>query len=98
VNSDATIRRLKAMQPELARSGVAALYLFGSFARGDETHDSDIDLAFEVEPESRFNLFDQAALQAMLQERLGRHVDFLARDALHPDLKPKIERDLVRVF
>ena len=86
------------MQPELLRSGIAALYVFGSFARGDSRADSDIDLAFEVEPGSKFNLFDQASLQMMLEERLGRHVDFLSRHAIHPDLKPRIERDLVRVF
>lgn len=93
-----TIESLKAMQPELARSGIAALYLFGSFARGDMREDSDIDLAFEVEPDIKFSLFDQASLQAMLEARLGRHVDFLQRDAIHPDLRPRIERDLVRVF
>ena len=86
------------MQPELAHSGIAALYVFGSFARGDSRVDSDIDLAFEVESGSKFNLFDQASLRMMLEERLGRHVDFLSRDAIHPDLKPRIERDLVRVF
>lgn len=86
------------MQPELARSGIAALYLFGSLARGETRTDSDIDLAFEVEPDSKFNLFDQASLQLMLQERLGRHVDFLAREAIHSDLRPSIERELVRVF
>lgn len=86
------------MQPELASSGVSALYLFGSFARGDSHGDSDVDLAFEIEPGSRFNLFDQASIRQMLANRLGRHVDFLARQALHPDLRPKIERELVRVF
>lgn len=98
MNAQSTIEHLKAMQPELARSGIAALYLFGSFARGDTRAASDIDLAFEIEPGSKFNLFDQASLQQMLEKRLGCHVDFLARHALHPDLKPKIERELVRVF
>jgi predicted nucleotidyltransferase len=98
MSPNSTIERLKAMQPELARSGVSALYLFGSFARGDTRADSDIDLAFEIEPGSKFNLSDQASIQQMLESRLGRHVDFLARHALHPDLKPKIERELVRVF
>lgn len=98
MNAQSTIERLKAMQPELARSGIAALYLFGSSARGDARAGSDIDLAFEVEPGSKFNLFDQASLQQMLEKRLGRQVDFLARQALHPDLKPKIEREMVRVF
>ncbi|MGN6500044.1 MAG: nucleotidyltransferase family protein [Tsuneonella sp.] len=86
------------MQPELARSGIAALYLFGSFARGEGREDSDIDLAFELDPGRRFNLFDQASLQVMLEQRLGRPVDFLERHAIHPDLRPRIERDLVRVF
>ena len=86
------------MQPELARSGIAALYLFGSFARNDMRDDSDIDLAFEVTQGSNFNLVHQASLQAMLEEQLGRHVDFLDRRAIHPDLRPRIERDLVRVF
>lgn len=98
MNAQSAIDHLKALQPELARSGVSALYLFGSFARGDNCANSDIDLAFEVEPGSKFNLFDQGSIQQMLAIRLGRHVDFLARDALHPDLKPKIERELVRVF
>jgi uncharacterized protein len=93
-----TIERLKAMQGELSTSGIAALYLFGSFARGDMRDDSDIDPAFEVKQGSKFNLFDQASLQVMLSERLGRHVDFLERHSIHPDLKPRIERDLVRVF
>ncbi len=98
MNAQSAIERLKVMQPELSQSGISALYLFGSFARGDMREDSDIDLAFEVEPGSKFDLFDQAGLQVMLEERLGRHVDFLCRDAIHPDLQPTIERDLVRVF
>lgn len=98
MNAPATIQHLKSMQPELTRFGIEALYVFGSLARGDSAADSDIDLAFDFDPESKFNLFDQVSLQAMLEERLGRRVDFLARHAIHPDLKPKIERDLVRVF
>lgn len=98
MNAQSTIERLKALEPELTRSGIAALYLFGSHARGENRPHSDIDLAFEVDPGSRFNLFDQASLQQMLEQRLGNRVDFLARHALHADLKPKIERELVRVF
>jgi predicted nucleotidyltransferase len=98
MNAQSAIERLKAMQPELSQSGISALYFFGSFARGDMREDSDIDLAFEVEPGSKFNLFHQAGLQQMLEERLGRHVDFLHRHSIHPDLRPRIERELVRVF
>lgn len=85
-------------EPELRAAGLSALYLFGSHARGDSREDSDIDLAFDVADNSDFNLFDQGRLQNRLEELLGRKVDFLERDAIHPDLRPRIERDLVRVF
>lgn len=98
MNAQSAIEQLKAMQPELAQSGISALYLFGSFARGDMREDSDVDLAFEIKPGTQFDLFHQAALQLMLEERLGRHVDFFDRHAIHPDLRPTIERDLMRLF
>ena len=98
MNSSSAIAQLRALRPELSRRGISALYLFGSLARGDSGAHADIDLAFELEDDSKFNLFDQALLQAMIAERLGRSVDFLAREAIHPDLKPGMERDLVRVF
>jgi predicted nucleotidyltransferase len=100
MNAQSTIDRLKAMQPELARSGVAALFLFGSFARGEADEDSDVDLAFEIDDafDSGFSLLDQAKLQNLLEEKLGRKVDFLERHAIHRDLRPRIEREMVRVF
>ena len=85
---------------ELRAAGLSALYLFGSQARGEGRDGSDIDLAFDVAPEAneKFNLLDQAGLQIRLQELLGRKVDFLERRAIHRDLRPRIERDLVRLL
>ena len=42
---DEVIARLKATEPALRGFGVAALYLFGSHARGDARPDSDWDIA-----------------------------------------------------
>ncbi len=85
---------------ELRAAGLSALYLFGSQARGDAGDGSDIDFAFDVAPEAnaRFSLIDQAGLQIRLQELFGRKVDFLERSALHRDLRPRIERDMIRVL
>ncbi len=100
VNSQSTIDELEALKPELSRAGIAALYLFGSYARGDMRQDSDIDLAFDVDDahNETFSLIDQAGLQMRLESQLGRKVDFLERRALHRDLRPRIERDMVRIF
>jgi len=45
--------------------------LFGSYARGEETEESDLDLLVELEDESISNL---AQLEARLEERLDREV------------------------
>lgn len=86
--------------PELRAAGLSALYLFGSQARGDARSTSDVDLAFEVSDEAGrcFSLFDQGRLQMKLQDMLGCKVDFVERHSIHPDLKPRIERELVRLF
>jgi uncharacterized protein len=100
VDAQSTIERLKAMQPELTSAGIGALYLFGSVARGDSGEASDIDLAFDVDDAAnrKFSLLDLIGLKLQLEDRFGRKVDFLERRALHRDLKPRIEREMVRVF
>ena len=86
--------------PELRARGIAALYLFGSQARGDAGADSDIYLAFDVAEEANatFSLLDQADLQLRLQDLLGKKVDFLERRAIHRDLRPRVEHDMVRLL
>jgi nucleotidyltransferase-like protein len=43
MNRAEVINQLKSLEPELRAHGVAALYLFGSYARGDAGPDSDVD-------------------------------------------------------
>ncbi len=50
------MQRLKATEPELRRRGVAHLSVFGSLVRGEARHDSDIDIAVEIESGRSFSL------------------------------------------
>lgn len=60
--------------PILARRKVAGVWLFGSFARGAEADDSDIDLAILCEPALGF---DRAALMDSIGNTVGRDVDVI---------------------
>jgi uncharacterized protein len=93
-----TIDALKSFEPELRAQGVSALYLFGSYARGEETVESDIDLLFDLAPDVRFSLFDQARISTQLSELLHAKVDFIPRRALHSILKERVEAEKVTVF
>ncbi len=95
---NAAIDRLNALGPTLRAEGLSALYLFGSAARDDAHPDSDIDLLFEVESGRKFSLIDQAQLQIMLSEELGRNIDFIERAGLRPSVRKRVESEMVRIF
>ena len=94
----AAARRLKAMEPDLRREGVVALWMFGSVARDAAEPGSDIDLAVEFDPASKASLLTVARLQQDLQEALGVPVDIGIRDDLRPHVVEGFQRDAVRVF
>lgn len=92
------LERLRSLEPELRSRGVAALYLFGSVARGEARADSDVDLFFDDAPNATLSLLDVIGIQHFLQDVLGAKVDLITRDSLHPLLRADIEAEAVPVF
>jgi hypothetical protein len=74
--------------PILKRYDVKRAAFFGSFVRGDQKEDSDIDILVEFEGEK--SLLDLAGLKIELEEALGRKVDVLTYNSLHPLLRDRI--------
>lgn len=84
-------RELAAMVPELRqRYPVAYLGVFGSWVRGEQTADSDLDLL--VDFDGPIDLFAYARLQEEIGRRLGLRVDLVHR----PGLKPAIGANVLR--
>jgi len=74
--------------PILKKHDVSRAALFGSAACGEATEKSDIDLLVSFEGEK--SLLDLAGLKIELEELLGRKVDVVTYDSLHPLLKERI--------
>jgi len=74
--------------PVLKRYDVKRAAFFGSFVRGEQKGDSDIDILVEFEGEK--SLLDLAGLKIELEEILGRKVDVLTYRSLHPLLRDRI--------
>lgn len=75
--------------------GVAALYVFGSVARGEAAAGSDLDLLVEFESQPTFARFMD--LKFLLEDTLGVRVDLGTRSALRDQLRPRIESEARRV-
>ena len=98
MTKDEVISRLKATEPALRAQGAASLYLFGSHARDEASDSSDVDVFIDRDPDRSFGFIELTNIQFLLEEALGTQVDLATRTALHPRLRPEIERTAIRVM
>jgi predicted nucleotidyltransferase len=75
------------------KHGAKSLKIFGSFARGEESNNSDIDLLVELE--SGRSLLDLVGLKYEVEELTKRKVDIVTERGLHWYLKERILSEAV---
>lgn len=82
----------------LARYDASEAYLFGSFARGEQTPDSDIDLRLVCGNTMTFGTLYE--LSHELEKELGRKVDIVTNPPEHmrPPFRKSIEQDEARIY
>ena len=92
---DDVIARLRAAAPDvLVREPVKVAYLFGSHARGEADHLSDVDVALpalDVLPRDRLDL--RLKLTAALSSALGEEVDVIVLDEVPLTLAGRVVLD-----
>ena len=96
-------RNIKSLVNKAIREGVYAekiekISLFGSYIRGEQTENSDIDLLIEFDPKAHITLFDLVDIQETLEKILGIKVDILTPGALSPYIKDNILNEARLVY
>lgn len=76
------------------RFKVKRIGLFGSYARGEQTENSDVDILVEVDPSIGLEFI---TLADSIEHLLGTKVDLVSHRALKPRAKQYIERELIYV-
>lgn len=90
------IEILKKHRDDLRAEGVSHIGLFGSFARGTETPQSDIDLVADFE--ERVSLVDIVRIEGKLARLLGRRVDLVEGRAVAARARSSMTRDRINAF
>lgn len=72
---------------------ISGIALFGSFARDEQTKNSDIDLLVEFSDNP--DLFTYIEINNYLKKKLRRKVDLVTEEALRPDIKKQIMSEVI---
>jgi len=75
------------------RFKVKSIGVFGSYLRGEQSEESDIDIL--VEFHSTIDLLEFIELENFLSEMLGSKVDLVMKDTLKPRIKNRILKEAI---
>jgi predicted nucleotidyltransferase len=91
--------QIEAQRPRIReiarRHGATSVRLFGSFARGEASATSDVDLLVDMEPGR--SLVDLIALQHELEALLGRDVDIATTRSLSSYIRESVEGEALEL-
>ena len=86
---------LRKHKPELQRKyPISRLGVFGSYARGEATEKSDIDIAVEINGPMGLNFI---AMADEIEELFGIKTDVVPKRSIKPQYLPYVEKDIVYV-
>lgn len=94
-------RRISAVVEKAARRSPAldSVILFGSYARGDATAESDIDLRITYDADGRFTIMNLAAFSGEIERETGKSVDVVSARAIEDkELADAIAREGVLLY
>lgn len=92
-----SIDEIKAMVAPIAEQyGVARVFLFGSYARGEATPDSDLD--FRVDKGSLRGLIQLGGLYSDLEETFDKKLDLLTTGSLEEKFLNRISSEEILIY
>lgn len=72
---------------------VSRIGVFGSYVRGEETEDSDLDIL--VDFDEPVSLFDLVEMENYLEDKLGVEVDLVTENSLKPSIRARVNDEVI---
>ena len=80
------------------KPAVKKVYIFGSYARNEETPDSDVDILVDLDPQARVGGFQFGGMLEDLKDILFKDVDLLTHNSISKYILPYVEKDKVLIY
>jgi uncharacterized protein len=89
-NKEFILSTIKSKKSEISSYGIKSIGLFGSYARDEQSENSDIDILIDFEPENEN--FDNYMAVCDIIEKLfnNQRVEIVTKNGLSPYIGPKI--------
>jgi len=81
----------------LKKNKVKRAGIVGSYARGEQKKNSDIDIVIEID-DKNMSLLDFVRLKLLLEHILKRKTDLVEYDAIKPQIKKRMLEEEVRII
>jgi predicted nucleotidyltransferase len=79
-------------------NGIALMAIFGSFARGKQNSQSDVDLAIEFDKNSGKSLFDLVRLEFEFSRIFKRKVDLGTINSINPHVVKQVKKEMRVIY
>ncbi|MCD6362722.1 MAG: nucleotidyltransferase family protein [Synergistetes bacterium] len=76
--------------------GIKKIGVFGSYVRGEETRESDIDIIVDM-ARDRKNIHNLLGFKRYLEKELGVKIDVGLETALKPAIRPQVRKEVIYV-
>lgn len=77
---------------------VAAAWLFGSYTRGQEKLNSDVDIMIELNTQKNYSMFDVLDISFLLENKISRKVDLVEKGCLKDFALETATNDLIKIY
>ena len=79
-------------------SRVAAAWLFGSFARGEQKANSDVDVMIGTNPAKKISMFDLLDIAFLIEKSTKRKIDLVEKGYLKDFALNTATKDLIKIY
>ncbi len=77
---------------------VAAAWLFGSVARGEEKLNSDVDIMVEMNSQKQYSMFDLMDIAFLIEQAINRKVDLVEKGYLKDFAAETANNDFIKIY